>query len=185
VTEGGQRQEATIWGLDFASHPVDAIGVLTGTAPGPGGQLLADAGNQAAVGLATPIGDRVGVRAAAAEVYLRVSGTAHGLATSPSANNGAGGPVFYASEATVRSLAGVRGVNYLAFRLVGNSQSAQKAAIAGIRRYLVSLTGAEPFVALPATRADGYEFRYLITGELPPAGTVCRQTVRPFPAPPA
>lgn len=42
VTAGGQRQDATIWGLDLASQPVDAIDVLTGTAPRSDGGLLAD-----------------------------------------------------------------------------------------------------------------------------------------------
>src|SRR5215475_5053976 len=37
----------------------------------------------------------------------------------------------------------------------------------------------------PSTCANRYEFRYLITGALPPRGTVCQQTVRPFSAPPA
>jgi pimeloyl-ACP methyl ester carboxylesterase len=35
----------------------------------------------------------------------------------------------------------------------------------------------------PSICASDYEFRYLITGKLPPAGTVCPQTVKPFPAP--
>jgi hypothetical protein len=34
----------------------------------------------------------------------------------------------------------------------------------------------------PSTCASAYEFRYLITGQLPPTGTVCQQTVMPFPA---
>jgi hypothetical protein len=33
----------------------------------------------------------------------------------------------------------------------------------------------------PSTCASSYELRYLITGQLPPAGTVCQQTVLPFP----
>jgi hypothetical protein len=156
VTADGHRQDATIWGINFASQPVDSVDILNGTAPGPGTQLLADAGNPAAAGMATSIGDRVGVRTATGtQVYLRVRGTAHSLATSPSANNGAGGPVFYASEATVRSLARIRGVNYLAFRLTHNSSSAETAAIAAIHEYLKAQTGAEPFVALPVTRAQG------------------------------
>lgn len=73
----------------------------------------------------TSAGDRVAVHTATgARVDLRVSGTAHGLAASPSASNGAGGPVFYASEATVRSLAHIHGVNCLAFRLADNSPGA-------------------------------------------------------------
>jgi pimeloyl-ACP methyl ester carboxylesterase len=35
----------------------------------------------------------------------------------------------------------------------------------------------------PSICASSYEFRYLITGKLPPAGTVCPQTVKPFPVP--
>jgi pimeloyl-ACP methyl ester carboxylesterase len=34
----------------------------------------------------------------------------------------------------------------------------------------------------PSICASEYEFRYLITGKLPPARTVCPQTVKPFPA---
>jgi len=34
----------------------------------------------------------------------------------------------------------------------------------------------------PSTCASSYEFRYLLTGQLPPAGTVCPQTVTPFPS---
>ncbi len=33
----------------------------------------------------------------------------------------------------------------------------------------------------PSTCASNYEIRYLLTGQLPPAGTVCQQTVKPFP----
>ena len=32
----------------------------------------------------------------------------------------------------------------------------------------------------PSACANRFEFRYLLTGDLPPAGTVCRQTVMPF-----
>ena len=35
----------------------------------------------------------------------------------------------------------------------------------------------------PSTCASSYEFRYLLTGQLPPTGTVCQQTVMPFPQP--
>lgn len=142
---GGERQRVAI----------ARVGVLTGTAP-KSGELLADAGNPAVAGVTTPIGDQIAVRTAGGgRARLRVSGTAHGLATSPSANNGAGGPVFYASEATVRSLAHVRGVNYLAFRLADDSSGAQAAAISAIHAYLKSQAGTEPFVALPVTSAQG------------------------------
>jgi hypothetical protein len=32
----------------------------------------------------------------------------------------------------------------------------------------------------PSECASNYEFRYLTTGELPPQGTVCPQSVQPF-----
>jgi hypothetical protein len=32
----------------------------------------------------------------------------------------------------------------------------------------------------PSACASRYEFRYLVTGELPPRGAVCQQTVKPF-----
>ncbi|HYK31888.1 MAG TPA: alpha/beta hydrolase [Streptosporangiaceae bacterium] len=32
----------------------------------------------------------------------------------------------------------------------------------------------------PSACASRYEFRYLVTGELPPRGAVCQQTVRSF-----
>jgi pimeloyl-ACP methyl ester carboxylesterase len=35
----------------------------------------------------------------------------------------------------------------------------------------------------PSACATSHEIRYLLTGQLPPAGTVCQQTVRPFPPP--
>jgi ABC-type lipoprotein release transport system permease subunit len=62
--------------------------------------------------------------------------------------------VFYATEDIVRSLAGVRGFNYLAFRLTDNSTSAETATIAAVHAYLKAQTGAEPFIALPETRSQ-------------------------------
>jgi pimeloyl-ACP methyl ester carboxylesterase len=38
-------------------------------------------------------------------------------------------------------------------------------------------------IANPSTCATNYELRYLQTGALPPAGTVCRQDAAPFPTP--
>ena len=154
VTVGSRRQDAVIWGLDLASQPVDAVDLVAGRLPQPG-ELLADAGNGRAADFTVAIGGRVVVRGSTgAQTPLRVSGTAHGLATSPSAN-GSNNAVFYASEDTVRSLAGVRGVNYLAFRLVDNTPSAEASAIAAVHAYLVAQTGTEPFIALPSTLGQG------------------------------
>ena len=154
VTVGSRRQDAVIWGLDLASQPVDAVNLVAGRLP-RSGELLADAGNGRAADFTVAIGGRVVVRGSTgAQTPLRVSGTAHGLATSPGAN-GSNNAVFYASEDTVRSLAGVRGVNYLAFRLVDNTPSAEASAIAAVHAYLVAQTGTEPFIALPSTLGQG------------------------------
>jgi putative ABC transport system permease protein len=155
VTVGGRRQPATIWGLDLAWQPVDAIRLLTGRLPRPG-EVLADAGNGAVADLSAAVGTSVEVRDSdGGQTLLRVSGTAHGLATSPSPAVSSDDPVFYASEATVRSLAGLRGSNYLAFRLADNAPGAEASAIAEVHAYLERLTGAEPFVGLPTTLGPG------------------------------
>ena len=154
VTVGGRTQAAMIWGIDLAAQPVDAIRLVAGRLPRPG-EVLADAGNGSAADLATGVGTRVEVRDSdGAQTPLRVSGTATGLATSPSAA-GSSNPVFYASEATVRSLAGLRGINYLAFRLTDNTPGTEASVIAAVHAYLQKLTGTEPFIALPATLSPG------------------------------
>jgi putative ABC transport system permease protein len=154
LTVGSRRQEAEIWGVDFASQPVDAVQLNSGRLPRPG-ELLADAGNGKAADLTLAIGDRVEVRGAAGrQTSLRVSGIGYGLATSPDVN-GSTIPVFYASAATVRSLVGGRGTNYLAFRLANNGPGAEARTIAAVRGYLEAQTGTQPFVNLPATRGPG------------------------------
>ena len=154
VTAGGRRQAAAIWGIDLPAQPVDAIHLVSGRLP-RSGEILADAANASAADLATGIGTRIEVRDSdGAHAVLRVSGTATGLATSPSPA-GSGSPVFYASEATVRSLAGLRGINFLAFRLSDNTPAAEARLVSAVHGYLKRLTGTEPFVALPATRSQG------------------------------
>jgi hypothetical protein len=154
VTAGGRRQAAAIWGIDLPAQPVDAIRLVSGRLP-RSGEVLADAANGSAADLATGIGTRIEVRDSdGAHTVLRVSGTAAGLATSPSPA-GSGSPVFYASEATVRSLAGLRGINFLAFRLSDNTPATEAKLVSAVHGYLKRLTGTEPFVALPATRGQG------------------------------
>ncbi len=150
--EGAQNVE--IAGTDLASAPVNTVPLLTGRLPGPG-QVLADAANGRAAGFAVPDGATIHVRAASgALVSLRVSGTGMNLAATPGAN-GSGTPVFYASAATVESLAGVRGYNYLGFRLTDDSAAAQSRAVAEVRAYLTAQTGTDPVTALPAVRPAG------------------------------
>jgi putative ABC transport system permease protein len=150
----GIRQNAVLWGLNAGHQTVDVVNVTGGRLPADT-EILADGGNASAAGFDVPIGGRVAIRAATGGMkQVRVSGTGRSLATSPSAN-GTNSAVFYGTVAAVRTLAGMSGYNYLAFRLHDNSPAAQTATIAAIRRYLTDQTGASPFAALPATRATG------------------------------
>jgi putative ABC transport system permease protein len=154
ATSAAGRQNVSIAGGDLASAAVNTVPLMSGRLPGPG-EVLADAGNARATGYATPNGSTIDMRAASgAMVPLRVSGTGLNLAATPGAN-GSATPVFYATLATVESLRGVRGYNYLGFRLTDNTTAEQNRVIAEVRSYLTRLTGADPFTSLPATRATG------------------------------
>lgn len=151
---GSRTQDVVIWGLDLADQPVDAVTLLDGRVP-QSGQILADAADGRAADLTVTAGESVDVRDRAGRpVPLRVSGTGIDLAWSPGAN-GSRIAVFYATEDTVHSIAGVSGINYLAFRLIDNSQGAQASAITAVRDYLTAVTGQQPFTALPVTNGQG------------------------------
>jgi putative ABC transport system permease protein len=154
ATSAAGRQSVVIDGGDLASAPVNTVPLMSGQLPGPG-EVLADAGNARATGYATANGSTVNLRAASgALVPLRVSGTGLNLAATPGAN-GSTTPVFYASLATVESLRGVSGYNYLGFRLTDDTTAEQNRVIAEVRAYLVNLTGTDPFTSLPVIRAAG------------------------------
>lgn len=154
ATSAAGRQNVSIAGGDLASAAVNTVPLMSGRLPGPG-EALADEGNARATGYATPNGTTIGLRAASgATVRLRVSGTGLNLAATPGAN-GSTTPVFYATLATVESLRGVRGYNYLGFLLTRNTTAQQNQVIAEVRSYLTRQTGTDPFTSLPATRAAG------------------------------
>jgi putative ABC transport system permease protein len=154
VTSAAGPQDVEIAGTALASAPVNTAALFTGRMPGPG-EVLADAGNGRATGLAVPNGGTIDVRAASGRlVRLRVSGTGMNLAATPGAN-GSATPVFYAPTATVQSLRGARGYNYLGFRLTDDSTAAQSRVITEVRAYLTAQTGTDPITALPAVRAPG------------------------------
>jgi ABC-type lipoprotein release transport system permease subunit len=154
AASGSNRQDAVIWGVDLASQSVDTVQLTTGHLPTTH-EILGDGGNASAADFPDRIGEYVRLgNTGGTQTSLVVSGSAHSLATSPSAS-GSNSAVFYASESTVRALSGVRGVNYLAFRLNNNSSSAQSVTIAAVRGYLIKQTGTQPFVALPITRSQG------------------------------
>jgi putative ABC transport system permease protein len=154
ATSAAGPQDVELAGTDLASAPVNTVALFTGRLPGPG-EVLADAGNARAAGFAVPNGGTIDVRAVGGRlVRLRVSGTGMNLAATPGAN-GSTTPVFYAPTATVQALQGVRGYNYLGFRLTDDSTAAQSRVVAGVRAYLTAQTGADPITALPAVRAAG------------------------------
>ena len=127
---------------------------MTGRLPGRG-EVLADAANGRATGYAVPVGGTISVRATGGRlVPLRVSGTGMNLAATPGAN-GSTTPVFYATLATVESLRGVHGYDYLGFRLSDDTPAMQSRLINEVRAYLTAQTGPDPVTALPYTRAAG------------------------------
>jgi putative ABC transport system permease protein len=154
VTSAGGPQDVELAGTALASAPVNTVALVTGAMPGPG-QVLADAGNARATGFAVPDGGTIDVRAASGKlVRLRISGTGLNLYATPGAS-GSGTPVFYAPTATVQALGGIRGCNYLGFRLTDDSTAAQSKVITEVRAYLTAQTGSDPITALPAVRAPG------------------------------
>ena len=122
--------------------------------PGPG-EVLADAGNARATGFAVPNGGTIDVRAASGRlVRLRVSGTGLNLYATPWRERLDHAGLLHPA-ATVQALRGVRGYNYLGFRLTGDSTAAQSRVVAEMRAYLTAQTGTDPITALPAVRAPG------------------------------
>jgi len=154
ATSVAGAQDVEIAGTALASAPVNTVPLLSGRMPGPG-EVIADAADGRATDYSVPAGDTIKVRAAnGAMVPLRVTGTGMNLAATPGAT-GSSTPVFYATEATVQSLRGVRGVDYLGFRLTYDTPAAQSRVIAEARSYLTAQTGSDPITSLPATRAAG------------------------------
>ena len=55
----------------------------------------------------------------------------------------------------MQALSGIRGYNYLGFRLTDDSTAAQYRVIAEVRAYLTAQTGTDPITSLPYIRAPG------------------------------
>jgi putative ABC transport system permease protein len=152
ATSAAGTQTVQIAGGDLAAATVDTVPLLTGRLP-QAGQVLADAADGQAADYAVPTGATMKVRAASGKlVPLRVSGTGMNLAATPGANSSTT-PVFYTTLATVESLRGVRGIDFLGFRLRDDTPAEQSRAIAEVRAYLTAQTGPDPITGLPATRA--------------------------------
>jgi putative ABC transport system permease protein len=154
ATSAAGTRNVSIAGGDLASAPVNTVPLMSGRLPGPG-EVLADAGNGRAADYRVPVGGMIDVLSASgAMMRLRVSGTGLNLAATPGAN-GSATPVFYATHATVESLRGVRGYDYLGLRLTDDTGAEQSRVITEVRAYLTAHTGTDPITALPATRAPG------------------------------
>ena len=154
ATSAAGTGNVEIAGTDLSSAPVNTVPLMSGRLPGPG-EVLADAGNGRAADYPVPVGGTIDVLSATgAMVRLRVSGTGLNLAATPGAN-GSATPVFYATHATVESLRGVRGYDYLGLRLTDDTGAEQSRAITEVRAYLTAHTGTDPLTALPTTRAPG------------------------------
>ena len=154
ATSAAGTRNVSIAGGDLASAPVNTVPLMSGRLPGPG-EVLADAGNGRAADYRVPVGGTIDVLSASGAVMrLRVSGTGLNLAATPGAN-GSATPVFYATHATVESLRGVRGYDYLGLRLTDDTGAEQSRVITEVRAYLTAHTGTDPFTALPTTRAPG------------------------------
>ena len=154
ATSAAGTQNVSIAGGDLASASVNTVPLMTGRLPGPG-EVLADAGNGRAADYRVPVGGMIDVLSASgAMMRLRVSGTGLNLAATPGAN-GSATPVFYATHATVESLRGVRGYDYLGLRLTDDTGAEQSRVITEVRAYLTARTGTDPMTALPTTRAPG------------------------------
>ena len=154
ATSAAGTRNVSIAGGDLASAPVNTVPLMTGRLPGPG-EVLADAGNGRAADYRVPVGGMIDVLSASGTMMrLRVSGTGLNLAATPGAN-GSATPVFYATHATVESLRGVRGYDYLGLRLTDDTGAEQSRVITEVRAYLTARTGSDPMTALPTTRAPG------------------------------
>jgi putative ABC transport system permease protein len=154
ATSAAGTQNVAIFGGDLSSATVNTVPLMSGRMPGPG-EVLADPANGRATAYAVPAGGTIDVRAVSgAMVPLRVSGTGMNLAATPGAN-GSTTPVFYTSAATVESLTGVRGYNYLGFRLTDDSPAAQSRVITEVRARLTAQSGKDPITALPMVRPPG------------------------------
>ena len=154
ATSAAGTRNVSIAGGDLASASVNTVPLMSGRLPGPG-EVLADAGNGRAADYRVPVGGMIDVLSASgAMMRLRVSGTGLNLAATPGAN-GSATPVFYATHATVESLRGVRGYDYLGLRLTDDTGAEQSRVITEVRAYLAAHTGTDPLTALPTTRAPG------------------------------
>ncbi|HMK98177.1 MAG TPA: FtsX-like permease family protein [Acidimicrobiales bacterium] len=141
-----------LWGVpDFADQPLDRV--ITTNYPGPG-QVLVDV-QDAQRGI---FGGKAGalLRLQTADGswrVLMVAGPARAMAFNQDTTDNR--LVLYATQGTVDAIGGLKGVNYLEFRLRDTSTSAAHATAAAVRSFLVHQPDSATFADLPNIRAPG------------------------------
>jgi putative ABC transport system permease protein len=149
----GTRRVATeIWGVpDFTNQPVDQV--ITSVRPGAN-QMLVDVRDAMSGISAAKAGDTLHVQAADGSFYpVEVAGSARAMAFDQDTLNGT--LVLYATQATVQSLSGFRGVNLLELRLYDTQQSAAQATVTEVRAFLAAQPNPIAFSNLATVRAPG------------------------------
>ncbi|MGB8857649.1 MAG: FtsX-like permease family protein [Ilumatobacteraceae bacterium] len=153
---GDRRIPVTLWGVDdFTQQSIDVVRVTSGTVPADGA-VLSDDGNAQAVDVTLGAGDPVRLVAPDGSVVsLDVSGGARSLAFLQGAWERPKQLVLYASSDTVRALAGVSGVNSLAFRLHDTGSGAVSETATRLRAWLDTSVGVGALTDLPVVRQAG------------------------------
>jgi putative ABC transport system permease protein len=155
VYVGSRRAFAQVRGVaDFGQQNSNVVHVVSGAAPLEG-QVLTDVQNAKHGLLSVHAGQTVRIIGADGVVReLGVSGQARNLdggqtVTSDSVI------VLYADSATVASLSGVNGYEYLDFRLADTGSAAVTQTVAAVRQALTAVPGFSGFTDLPQARAAG------------------------------
>ncbi len=153
---GDRRVPVTVWGVDdFTHQSIDVVSTMSGAAPGHG-QVLSDDGNADAVNVSLHAGDVVRIVAADGSVVSQeVSGRARSLAFQQAPGTYPKQLILYATTDTVRALAGVTGVNSLAFQLRDTTPQAVDATVTSLRTWLDTNVGSGALTDLPITRDHG------------------------------
>jgi putative ABC transport system permease protein len=153
---GDRRIPTIVWGVDsFDNQSIDVVHLTRGATPARGA-VLADDGNVDAVDVRLEIGDRLALLAGDGSVVTpEVVGSARSLAFRQGAWERPKQLVLYATNETVRSLAGVDGVNSVAFRLDDTSPTEVDATVVRLQAWLDANVGPGVLTDLPVTRDEG------------------------------
>ncbi len=153
---GDRRIPTALWGVDdFTRQSIDIVRVTSGAAPAAGA-VLADDANSGAVNVSLDAGDPIRLAGPHGSVTsLTVSGGGRSLAFWQGPWDHPKLLTLYATSDAVRELAGVSGVNSLAFTLEDRSPGAVSTTVARLRSWLDTNVGPGALTDLPVIRAVG------------------------------